>query len=136
MTAISIPSRSGPTAAAWAGWTLTGLVTAFLIMDGTMKVLQLPIVVSTTQQLGYDPAIILPLGIGILAIAALYAVPRTAVLGALLLTALLGGTVATHLIAGNPLVSHALFGVYLGVAAWGGLWLREPRLRALLPLRL
>jgi hypothetical protein len=66
---------------------------------------------------------------------ALYAVPRTAFLGAVLLTAYLGGAVATHLSAGSPLLSNTLFGVYLGLAVWGGLWLRDPRIRALLPLR-
>jgi hypothetical protein len=66
---------------------------------------------------------------------ALYAVPRTAVLGAILLTGYLGGAIATHLSAGSPLISNTLFGLYLGLAVWGGLWLREPRLRELLPLR-
>jgi hypothetical protein len=65
----------------------------------------------------------------------LYAVPQTAVLGAVLLTAYLGGAVATHVRVGSPQFSHVLFGVYLGLFVWGGLWLREPRLRALLPLR-
>ena len=64
----------------------------------------------------------------------LYAIPRTAVLGAILLTAYLGGAVATHVRVGSPLFSHTLFGVYLGVIVWGGLWLRDPRIRALLPL--
>ena len=65
----------------------------------------------------------------------LYAIPRTAVLGALLLTGYLGGAIATHLSAGSPLLSNTLFGLYLGLAVWGGLWLREPRLRAVLPFR-
>jgi hypothetical protein len=65
----------------------------------------------------------------------LYGIPRTAVLEAVLLTAYLGGAVATHLSAGSPLLSNTLFGVYLGLAVWGGLYLREPRLRTLLPLR-
>jgi hypothetical protein len=82
-----------------------------------------------------DPGFYRLLG-SILAICtALYAIPRTAVLGALLLTAYLGGAVATNLISGSPLVSNALFGVYVGLAVWGGLYLREPRLRTLLPLR-
>ena len=65
----------------------------------------------------------------------LYVIPRTAVLGAILLTAYLGGAVATHLSAGSPPFSNTLFGVYLGLAVWGGLWLRDSRVRALLPLR-
>ena len=73
------------------------------------------------------------MGVLVLAITALYAWPRTAILGALLLTAYLGGAVATHVRVGSPLFSHILFGVYLGVIAWAGLWLRNPRLRTLLP---
>ena len=135
MTAISVPAASAPKAMSWAGWTLTVLVTAFLVMDGTMKLMQLPVVVSTTTELGYGREILFPLGLTILAIAALYAIPLTAVLGAILMTGLYGGTVATHLAAGNPLFSHMLFGVYLGVAAWAGLWLRDARIRALIPFR-
>jgi hypothetical protein len=66
---------------------------------------------------------------------ALYALPRTSVLGAILLTGYMGGAIATHLRIGSPLFSHTLFGVYLGVLLWGGLWLRDPRVRALLPFR-
>ncbi len=65
----------------------------------------------------------------------LYAVPRTAVLGAIVTTGLLGGAIASHLRNGDPLFSHVLFGVYVGLLAWGGLWLRDPRLRALIPVR-
>ena len=64
----------------------------------------------------------------------LYIIPQTAVLGAILLTGYLGGAVATHVRVGSPLFSHVLFGVYLGVIAWGGLWFRDPRIRALIPL--
>ena len=74
------------------------------------------------------------MGLLLLAITALYAWPRTAVLGAVLLTGYLGGAVATHLRVGDPLFSHILFGVYLGIALWGGLWLRDGRVRALLPV--
>ena len=65
---------------------------------------------------------------------ALYALPRTAVLGAILLTGYLGGAVAAHARLGDPLFTHVLFGVYVGIAVWGGLWLRDPRVRALIPL--
>jgi len=75
------------------------------------------------------------LGVLLLACTLLYAVPRTAVLGAILLTGYLGGAVATHLRVGDPLFSHVLFGVYMGVALWLGLYLRDARLRALVPLR-
>ena len=75
------------------------------------------------------------LGIVVLICTVLYAVPQTAVLGAILLTGFLGGAVATHVRVGSPLFSHILFGLYMGLFAWGGLWLRDPRLRALLPWR-
>ena len=77
----------------------------------------------------------LPLGVTLLICTVLYVIPQTAVFGAVLLTAYLGGAVATHVRIGSPLFSHVLFGVYLGLFVWGGLWLREPRLRALFPLR-
>jgi hypothetical protein len=75
------------------------------------------------------------LGVLTLLCTALYAWPRTAVLGAILLTGYMGGAMATHLRVGSPLFSHLLFGFYLGLMIWGGLWLREPRLRALIPFR-
>ncbi len=75
------------------------------------------------------------IGILELTIVVLYVFPRTALLGLVLMTGLLGGAMASHIRVGSPLFSHTLFGVYLGLVAWGGLWLREPRLRALLPFR-
>jgi hypothetical protein len=74
------------------------------------------------------------MGLVLLGITALYAWPRTAVLGAILLTGYLGGAMATHVRIGSPLFSHSLFGVYLGIALWGGLWLRDARVRTLLPV--
>lgn len=118
-----------------AGWALSGLVIAFLVMDSVMKLLMLPVVAETTGQLGWAPETAFPLGLVLLACTALYAWPRTAVLGAILLTAYLGGAVATHVRIGSPLFSHILFGVYLALFVWGGLWLRDPRLRALMPVR-
>jgi hypothetical protein len=109
----------------------------FLLMDVTMKLLQLPIAVEAGEQLGWPAASVIPLGIVLLICSALYAFPRTSVLGAVLLTAYLGGAVATHARIGSPLliISHTLFGVYLGVMVWGGLYLRNDRLRALTPYR-
>src|SRR4051794_4910401 len=97
------------------GLVLSGLVIAFMVMDGGMKLVPLDITVTTTAQLGYPASPELVRGIGILALActALYALPRTAVLGAVLLTGYMGGAVATHVRVGSPLVSHVLFGVYL-----------------------
>ena len=115
---------------------MSGLVVAFMLMDATMKLLVLPIVVETGAQLGFvGGEIARNLGIILLACTILYAVPRTALLGAILLTGYLGGAVATHVRVGSPLFSHVLFGVYLGVMLWGGLYLRDTRLRELLPLR-
>jgi hypothetical protein len=123
-------------AAYWAGWGMSGLVVAFMLMDATMKLLVLPIVVETGAQLGFAGAdMARNLGILLLACTILYAVPRTAVLGAILLTGYLGGAVATHVRVGSPLFSHVLFGVYLAVLMWGGLYLRDARLRSLVPLR-
>ena len=117
------------------GYGLSVLVVLFLIMDFTMKLLALPIVIQTQAELGYPAYLAQPLGIVLLICTVLYVIPRTAVLGALLLTAYLGGAVASHVRIGSPLFSHILFGVYLGLIVWGGLYLREPRLQALIPFR-
>ena len=117
----------------WAGYTLSTLVILFMLMDATMKILRLPVVLETTVQIGWPAATVVPLGIILLICTALYAFPKTAVLGAILLTAYLGGAVATHARIGSPVLSHMLFGVYLGVMLWGGLYLRDDRLRALVP---
>src|ERR1700730_6473267 len=115
----------------WIGWTMSGLVIAFLLMDSIMKLIVLPVVTQTSATLGFPGAgMARALGEILLVCTFLYAVPQTATLGAVLLTGYLGGTVATQLRVGNPLFTHILFGVYLGVLLWGGLWLREPRLRA------
>lgn len=110
------------------GLVLTILVAAFFLMDASMKLLELPIVLATTADLGWPPASAQPLGLVLLAVTALYAFPRTSPWGAVLLTAYLGGAVATHARIGSPLWSHTLFGVYLAVAAWSGLVLRNPNL--------
>jgi len=116
---------------------MSGLVVAFMVFDGGMKLVPFDVVIKSTAELGYPSSPDLMRGLGVVALmcTALYAWPRTAVLGAILLTAYMGGTVATHLRVGNPLFSHMLFGVYLAVLAWGGLYLRDARVRALLPLR-
>ena len=120
-----------------AGWAMSGLVILFLVLDGAMKMAQLPIVAETSAQLGWpsDPGSLYRLGALLLGSTLLYAIPHTAVLGAILLTGYLGGAVATHVRIGSPLFSHILFGVYVGLLVWGGLWLRDTRVRALLPLR-
>ncbi|WP_076997712.1 DoxX family protein [Variovorax sp. KK3] len=122
-------------AARWTGRVLSALVVLFLLFDGLIKVLRLDVVRETLAQLGYPPEVGFGLGVLTLVIGVLYALPRTALLGAVLLTGLLGGAIATHLRVGSPLFSHMLFGVYIGLMAWGGLWLRDERLRALLPVQ-
>ena len=118
------------------GWVLSGLVIAFLLMDATMKLLALPVVLETQAPLGFAGAgIARGLGVLLLVCTLLYAAPQTAVLGAILLTGYLGGAVVTHMRVGDPLFSHILFGVYIGVLLWLGLYLRDARVRALVPLR-
>ena len=129
-------SASGGAVMPWAGRVLSGLAALFLLVDGGMKLAGAQVVTVTMAQLGWPSDLPMARLLGALTVGAtlLYLLPRSAVLGALLLTAYLGGAVATHVRIGNPLFSHVLFGVYLGVMLWGGLWLRDPRLRALLPL--
>jgi hypothetical protein len=120
-----------------AGLAMSGLVIAFMVLDAAMKLVPLAPVIEASVALGYSPSPGLARGLGITALVctALYAWPRTAMLGAILLTAYMGGTVASHLRVGNPLFTHMLFGAYLAVLAWGGLFLRDARIRALLPIR-
>ena len=119
----------------WAGRIISALPVLFLLMDGVMKLFKPAFVVETTVKLGYPETVIVPLGIVLLACTVLYAIPRSSVLGAILLTGYLGGAVATHVRVGDPPFSHVLFPVYLGVLIWLGLYLRDDRLRALVPLR-
>lgn len=123
--------------ALWIGRILSGLVIVFLLMDGGIKLAPIKEVTETLQQLGYSGSVgqARLLGILTLGCALLYAIPRTSVLGAILLTGLLGGAMATHLRVDSPLFTHLLFGLYIGLMAWGGLYLRDPALRALMPIR-
>lgn len=132
-SAIETPVISN--AALWTGRVLSGAAIAFLVFDAAIKLVPLQVVIETTAALGFPPELARTLGVLTLACAALYAWPRTAVLGAILLTGYLGGAIAIHLRIGNPLFSHTLFGVYLGLMAWAGLYLRDPRLQALIPFR-
>jgi len=119
----------------WAGRILSAIPVLFLLADGVMKLIKPAFVVEATVRLGYRESVILCLGIVLLTCVALYVIPRTSVLGAILLTGYLGGAVATHLRVGDPLFSPVLFPSYLRVMLWGGLYPREERLRALNPLR-
>lgn len=115
-----------------AGRVITGLALAFMTLDVTMKLVSVKQAIEGTVQLGFSPDIVLPLGLIQLACLVLYVIPRTAPLGATLLTAYLGGAVATHVRLGNPVFTHVLFPVYIAILLWGGLYLRDARVRALL----
>lgn len=119
----------------WIGRGLSGLVILFLLFDGAIKLIPLDVVTQTMDQIGYGGSEALARTLGVITIACtlLYAVPRTSLLGAILLTGYLGGAIASHVRIGSPLFSHVLFGLYLGLMIWGGLWLRDAALRKLLP---
>ncbi len=119
----------------WTGRILSGIAVLFLLFDGATKLVKLAPVVEATVQLGYPERAVVPIGALVLIGTALYLVPRTAVLGAIFLTGFLGGAVATHVRVGNPLFTHALFPTYVAALLWGGLALRDARLRALLTTR-
>ena len=120
---------------AWrAGWALSGLVILFFAMDAGGKIFAPAAMIAHSPPLGIpaDPGFYRLLGGILAACTILYAVPRTAVLGAVLATGYLGGAVFAHLRVGSPLLGFTLFGVYLGAVMWLGLWLRDARVRALI----
>ena len=125
---ISKPTR-------WISYVMSGLVILFMLLDGIMKFVKPPEVIEGTLALGYGEEHLNILGALALISTLLYALPRTSILGAILLTAYFGGAVATHLRLNNPLFTHTLFTVYFGILIWGGLWLRNSKLRELLPLQ-
>ena len=136
--AVGIAAAHGGSSASmiWVGRILSGLASAFFVMDAVMKLIQPQFVINSTRGIGWpaDPVTLSILGCLLLTSTVLYLFRPTAVLGAILLTGYLGGAVASHARIGNPLFTHDLFGVYLGLFVWGGLWLRDPRIRALIPL--
>ena len=119
----------------WAGVVLSVLPVLFMLFDSVIHLMVIPPVVESFTQLGYPVSTARTLGVIELGCIILYLIPRTSVLGAILLTGYLGGAVATNLRVGSPLFSHTLFPVYVGVLAWGGLFLRDERVRALIPVR-
>jgi len=123
------------TTALWTGRILSGLVVVFLLFDGVIKLIPLDVVIETSRQLGIPASLAFTLGMLTLIGALLYAYPKTSVLGAILLTGYLGGAIYVHVRAGSPLFTHTLFGVYLGILLWGGLYLRDERLRLIFPWR-
>jgi hypothetical protein len=130
------PSRGGAATTSrkrlWAGRILGGVAVLFLLFDATMKLLRLPPAVQGTVELGYPESVILGIGLVQLACVVLYAIPRTAIVGAVLLTGYLGGAIATHVRVGNPIFSHVLFPIYVAALVWGALYLRDARVRGLL----
>ena len=123
--------------ARWLGHGLSGLVILFLLFDGAIKLVPWPVVTETMDRIGYGSSETLARTLGAITVACtvLYAIPPTSILGAILLTGYLGGAMASHLRIGSPLFTHTLFGFYLGLMLWGGLWLRDRKLRALMPWR-
>jgi len=118
----------------WTGRVLTGLFALFMLGASiSPKLLGMPIAEETMAQLGWPAGYAFMIGIIELTCLVLYLVPRTSLLGAVLMMGLLGGAIATQIRAGSPLFSHILFSVYLGLFMWGGLWLRDQRLRSLFP---
>jgi len=119
----------------WTGRVLTGLFALFMLGASIApKLLRLPIAEETMAQLGWPAGNAFMIGLIELTCLVLYLIPRTSVLGAVLMMALLGGAMATQIRAGSPLFSHILFSVYLGLFMWGGLWLRDARVRGLFPI--
>lgn len=118
----------------WAGRIVSALPALFLLLDGIMKLIKPAPVVDATVRLGYPESVILGLGIVLIASTVLYLIPRTAILGAILLTGYLGGAVATHVRVGDSLFT-IIFPIIFGLLIWGGLYLRDKRLRAFIPLR-
>jgi len=119
----------------WTGRILSCLAVLFLLFDSVIKLTRIAPVRESFERLGYHPSVAVGIGLLELACLTLYVIPRTSVLGAILLTGFLGGATATHVRVGDPLMSHVLFPTYVGVLVWGGLFLRDARLRALVPLR-
>jgi hypothetical protein len=129
-THVSTPAR-------FVGRLLSGLVVVFLMIDGAIKLVPWPVVTETMDRMGYGSSETLARSLGIITIVCtvLYSIPPTSILGAILLTGYLGGAMASHVRIGSPLFTHTLFGLYLGLMLWGGLWLRDRDLRTLIPFR-
>ena len=135
--ASQAPASTGQVskAALWASRLITGLVVLFLLFDGVTKVMKVSAVLAASAQLGLSQNLIVAIGITLLACTFLYVIPPTSILGAILLTGYLGGAVSIQLRVGNPLFGQTLFPVYFGVLVWLGLYLRDARLRILIPLQ-
>jgi hypothetical protein len=137
--AMSTIAETAPVSklALWSGRVLSGLVILFMLFDGAIKLVPWPIVTETMDRIGYGSSETLARTLGLISIVCtvLYAIPPTSIVGAILLTGYLGGAIASHMRIGSPLFSHTLFGFYLGLMLWGGLWLRDRDLRSLISFR-
>ena len=129
------PSTGVSKKALWAGRTISTVIVLLLVLDGVMKFSKPQPVVDAFAHLGIPIELDFAIGTLLLLCTLLYALPATSILGAILLTGYLGGAVMTHLRAGDPLFTHVLFPTYLGSLLWLGLYLRDSRLRVLIPLR-
>jgi hypothetical protein len=119
----------------WTGIVITGLIALFMLFDAAMKFAAPKPVADAFVRIGWPIDLSVTLGVLLLTSTVLHIIPRTAILGAILLTGYLGGAVATNLRLHNPWFSHTLFPVYFGILLWGALWLRDPRVAELIPLR-
>jgi hypothetical protein len=120
----------------WTGRVLSGLFVLFMLGASVApKLFGMQVADDTMRQLGWPDGYVLMIGVIELVCVLLYVFPKTSVLGAVLMMGLLGGAIATQIRAGSPLFSHQLFSIYLGLFMWGGLWLRDPALRAVFPWR-
>ena len=137
MTTIESTTAPASRVARLPGRILSGLVMVFLLFDAAIKLVPLAVVTETMDKMGWGASDNLARGLGLITIVCtvLYAVPPTSILGAILLTGYLGGAIASHVRIDSPLFTHTLFGLYLGLMLWGGLWLRDATLRSLLPFR-
>lgn len=125
--------RQDSKAKLWTGRIMSGLVILFMLFDSIFKFIKPEPVVKGTVELGYAEHHIVVIGILALIATVLYTIPRTSILGLILLTGYLGGAIATHFRLDNPLFTHTLFPVYIAILAWGGIWLRNKKLRRLIP---
>lgn len=135
MATLASNTAASTPASVWVGRALTALFALFMFGASIApKLLGMPVAAETIEALGWSPDYVLMIGLFELTFTVLYLIPRTSVLGAVLMTALLGGAMATHIRVGSPLLSHTLFSIYLALFMWGGLWLRSPALRAVFPI--
>src|SRR5690349_15836188 len=130
--AVATQAANSSNKTVWAGRVISGLIVLFMLFDATVKLLRLPAATEGTVHLGYPASLVLPIGIVALGCVVLYAIPRTAVLGAILLTGYFGGATATQVRVQDM---WFVMPIILGILAWAGLYLRDEGLRALIPLK-